>query len=178
MSTSYPETQCWGRKTCTVIDELLEALCGQLWELKTSGEPSPGDPTILWDWSLRAWPNSHSKYQRSIPSSFWLEEGKRNQLWRASLPWWRSAWESACWCRGRGLEPWSRKIPHAAEQWKPVRHNYWACALEPASHNYWSLRAIISYRYKIKEKQSIFSLWWELFGFTLLTAFISNIQQC
>ena len=24
---------------------------------------------------------------------------------------------------------------------KPVRHNYWACALEPASHNYWSPRA-------------------------------------
>ena len=24
---------------------------------------------------------------------------------------------------------------------KPVRHNYWACALEPASHNYWSLHA-------------------------------------
>ena len=23
----------------------------------------------------------------------------------------------------------------------PVRHNYWACALEPASHNYWSPRA-------------------------------------
>ena len=24
---------------------------------------------------------------------------------------------------------------------KPVRHNYWACALEPVSHNYWSPRA-------------------------------------
>ena len=24
---------------------------------------------------------------------------------------------------------------------KPVRHSYWACALEPASHNYWSPRA-------------------------------------
>ena len=24
---------------------------------------------------------------------------------------------------------------------KPVRHNYWACAVESASHNYWSLRA-------------------------------------
>ena len=24
---------------------------------------------------------------------------------------------------------------------KPLRHNYWACALEPASHNYWSPRA-------------------------------------
>ena len=23
---------------------------------------------------------------------------------------------------------------------KLVRHNYWACALEPASHNYWSPR--------------------------------------
>ena len=23
----------------------------------------------------------------------------------------------------------------------PVRHNYWACALEPMSHNYWSLHA-------------------------------------
>ena len=21
---------------------------------------------------------------------------------------------------------------------KPVRHNYWACALEPVSHNYWA----------------------------------------
>ena len=25
---------------------------------------------------------------------------------------------------------------------KPVRHNYWACALEPASHNYWSPHAL------------------------------------
>ena len=24
---------------------------------------------------------------------------------------------------------------------KPVRHEYWACALKPANHNYWSLRA-------------------------------------
>ena len=24
---------------------------------------------------------------------------------------------------------------------KPMRHNYWACSLEPACHNYWSLRA-------------------------------------
>ena len=21
---------------------------------------------------------------------------------------------------------------------KPVRHNYWACALQPVSHNYWA----------------------------------------
>ena len=32
------------------------------------------------------------------------------------VPWWRSGWESACQCGGHGFEPWSGKIPHAAEQ--------------------------------------------------------------
>ena len=32
------------------------------------------------------------------------------------LPWGRGGWESACQCRGRGFEPWSGRIPHAAEQ--------------------------------------------------------------
>ena len=43
------------------------------------------------------------------------------------LPWWRSGWESACQCRGRGFEPWSGRIPHAAGQLDP-----WATAAEPA----------------------------------------------
>ena len=43
------------------------------------------------------------------------------------LPWWRSSWESACQCRGHGFEPWSGKIPHAAEQLGP-----WATTTEPA----------------------------------------------
>ena len=43
------------------------------------------------------------------------------------LPWWRSGWESACQCRGRGFEPWSGKIPHAVEQLGP-----WATTAEPA----------------------------------------------
>ena len=28
-------------------------------------------------------------------------------------------WESACWCKGNGFSPWSRKIPHAVEQLSP-----------------------------------------------------------
>ena len=28
--------------------------------------------------------------------------------------------------------------PTCCRATKPVRHNYWACALEPASHNYWA----------------------------------------
>ncbi|KAJ8787545.1 hypothetical protein J1605_022860, partial [Eschrichtius robustus] len=35
------------------------------------------------------------------------------------LPWWRSGWESACQCREHGFDPWSGKIPHAAEQLSP-----------------------------------------------------------
>ena len=37
-----------------------------------------------------------------------------------------------------------REDPTCHEATKPVRHNYWAYALEPASHNYWSLRATMT----------------------------------
>ena len=45
----------------------------------------------------------------------------------SGLPWWRSGWESACQCRGHGFEPWSGRIPHAAERLGP-----WATIAEPA----------------------------------------------
>ena len=42
------------------------------------------------------------------------------KIWEnTGLPWWRSGWESACQCRGHGFEPWSGKIPRAAEQLGP-----------------------------------------------------------
>ena len=31
-----------------------------------------------------------------------------------------------------------REDPTCLGATKPVRHNYWACALEPVSHNYWA----------------------------------------
>ena len=31
-----------------------------------------------------------------------------------------------------------REDPTCRGATKPVRHNYWACALEPMSHNYWA----------------------------------------
>ena len=45
----------------------------------------------------------------------------------AGLPWWRSGWGSACQCRGHGFEPWSGRIPRAAEQLGP-----WATIAGPA----------------------------------------------
>ena len=51
------------------------------------------------------------------------------------LPWWRSGWESACQCRGHGFEPWSGKIPHAAEQLGPWATITGPARLEPVLHN-------------------------------------------
>ena len=58
----------------------------------------------------------------------WCNEAiKINKRQLNGLPWWRSGWESACQYRGHGFEPWSGKIPHAAEQLGP-----WATTTEPA----------------------------------------------
>ena len=37
-------------------------------------------------------------------------------VYSVSRAWWLSGKESACQCRRPGFSPWSRKIPHAAEQ--------------------------------------------------------------
>ena len=62
--------------------------------------------------------------------AFLFSESKvKVNAWKKSLglPWWRSGWESTCQCRGHGFEPWSGKIPHAAEWLGP-----WATIAEPA----------------------------------------------
>ena len=61
-------------------------------------------------------------WPRLVPS--WK---KRVKTCLVGLPWWRSGGESACQCRGHGFEPWSGKIPHAAEQLGP-----WTTITEPA----------------------------------------------
>ena len=48
--------------------------------------------------------------------------------------WLRIRWPmQGPWVRAR---VWEDPTCHRAT--KPVRHNYWACALEPATHNYWA----------------------------------------
>ena len=65
----------------------------------------------------------------TLESGVWLiHKSGQSEEQNASggLPWWRSGWESACQCRGHGFEPWSGKIPHAAERLGP-----WATITEP-----------------------------------------------
>ena len=72
---------------------------------------------------------THNSYVVCLPLSR-KSPCKRNRALRSNgkgLPWWHSGWESACQCRAHGFEPWSGKIPHAAEQLGP-----WATTTEPA----------------------------------------------
>ena len=67
----------------------------------------------------------HPRNVSTVVSSHLTQLGKRASS--LGLPWWRSGYESACQCRGHGFEPWSGKIPHAAEQLSPC-----ATTTEPA----------------------------------------------
>ena len=60
-----------------------------------------------------------------LNSLSWQKNTLKNNT--VGLLWWCSGWESACQCRGHGFEPWSGRIPHAAEQLGP-----WATTTEPA----------------------------------------------
>ena len=40
--------------------------------------------------------------------------------------------------QGTRVQALVREDPTCSGAAKPLRHNYWACALEPASHNYWA----------------------------------------
>ena len=40
--------------------------------------------------------------------------------------------------RGTRVQALVQEDPTCHGATKPVRHNYWACALEPVSHNYWA----------------------------------------
>ena len=40
--------------------------------------------------------------------------------------------------QGTGVQALVQEDPTCRGAPKPVRHNYWACTLEPASHNYWA----------------------------------------
>ena len=65
-----------------------------------------------------------------------LFKNLKKKSWRASLV--------AQWLRIRlptqGTWVWSlvREDPTCCGATKPIRHNYWACALDPTSHNYWA----------------------------------------
>ena len=77
--------------------------------------------------SLFLIPHNHMDFVPSHTCPVFYSFQRSLKFSGVGFPWWRSGWESACQCRGHGFEPWSGKIPHAAEQL-----GSWATATESA----------------------------------------------
>ena len=76
-------------------------------------------------WMTKSFSSFSSQLKYHFPGEDFLDHPIKSRL--VGLPWWRSGWESACQYRGHGFDPWSGRIPHAAEQLGP-----WATTTEPA----------------------------------------------
>lgn len=93
---------------------LLEAKCGQVWELKTPERPSHSvDPTLSWVSPPGVYPGSHSKYWKKIPTD-------RNEEyvigdWRKGNPCYKLTKTLAelCFVEGKSYEQW---IGYLAEE--------------------------------------------------------------
>ena len=77
--------------------------------------PTPWDPM---NHSTPGLPVHHQLIAGSFFFSFFLSficlTSCQTLFW--GLPWWLSGKESTCECRRHGFDPWSRMIPHVAEQ--------------------------------------------------------------
>ena len=94
--------------------------------LRVWGTPSPRGKKLLCSIPLRTSPYV----------SFYLYVHLHSLKYQyLGLPWWCSSWESACQCRGHGFQPWSGKIPCAAEQLGPWATTTEPARLEPVLHN-------------------------------------------
>ena len=94
-------------------------------EIITLSEVSQGKTNMIW-------------YYFYVESKIWYKWTyleNRNRLTGTSLV---AQWLRIClpmqWTRVRALVQEDSTCHRAT---KPMRHNCWACALEPASHNYW-----------------------------------------
>ena len=85
-------------------------------------------PNIIEVVMIKEW-NDQRGVEKKDNNNYRLDSNSYNRIllnMNTRLPWWCSGWESACQCRGHRFEPWSVKIPHAAEQLGP-----WATTTEP-----------------------------------------------
>lgn len=67
----------WENMNC---NKLLEVGSGQIWELKSPGGPIIWIPPHFSVVPLGAWPDSHSKYWRKVPSFFQQWKRKKNHF--------------------------------------------------------------------------------------------------
>ena len=74
-------------------------------------------------------------FVQSWYASFHLQLRFKNEKWASLVVQWLRI---RLPMQGTGVWALVQEDPTCRGATKPVRHNYWACALQPTSHNYWA----------------------------------------
>ena len=109
----YSAIKRWNNAICSNMDATRDY--HTKWSKSETERQVPYDITYMWN--LKKWYNwTYSQNRGEFPGGAVVKNPPIQGTWVRAL-----VWEDPT-CRGAT---------------KPMRHNYWACTLEPASHNYW-----------------------------------------
>ena len=108
------------------------------WEASTDREKKQFEDVSLRGHNNDEWAETSSCLSNTILPFFRIKEPWC--YWKAAM--WASLVVQRLWIRlpmqGTQVRALVWEDPTCRGAAKPVRHNYWAWALEPASHNYWA----------------------------------------
>ena len=128
--------EMWGARGLSVEDSSNY----QVWKI-VHGEFSPhrhknGSSLLLGIYLVMPW-NRTTHLWKKLSSSFSkLDNNLKN--WQAGISLVTQWLRIRLPMQGTWVRSLVREDPTCRGATKPVRHNYWACALEPMSHNYWA----------------------------------------
>ena len=101
--------KCWREEKCIMVPVVFFQFLQMLWKVFIKKKKLTGKSSM----AVTAYTNFLvcPKPFQSHPNLSW-----QSKLSSLELPWWSSGWTSACQCGGHRFDPWSGKIPQAAEQ--------------------------------------------------------------
>ena len=126
--------EMWKRTFCLLILYSANLLAWTKWERKCYPcTPGSLDVNACFHSKCKHFLSETMEIRRKCNIFKVLKWKKKN---RASLV---AQWSRICLpMQGTRVRALVQEDPTCRGATKPVRHNYWACALEPTSHNYWS----------------------------------------
>ena len=97
--------------------------------------PQKAAQTRHWEAECSLLPHSRARMNQQRKLHCWKIPSTKQSEWASLVAQWLRIHLPM---QGTWVRALVREDPTCRGATKPVRHNYWACALEPASHNYWA----------------------------------------